>query len=516
MSASNDIPPYVFSVLGQFDPTQYHIPPKHPLLDFLKDPYRTVNLTEGKAISALTQEISGGPTTLQVLADFLRSASTESPDLAKAVEDETTRMDKERLMIGREVEKTKKASESANRRRAMVTVFEMEYCLLFPRTSDYLMKLPEMPNREEEERKWRHEILWMTAKGTEATLEFVSEFSDVYRSEPRLRFNQLLGLSIWFEMRPKHFLRHVHLFTGLLQSVRNDGNLLVKHVIAILRAADRNLKFVKLPLDAVRPDFFIQYDATMDFRARHVESDALLIENKFTGSVTDAWRPVEYSVEYAACLLIAFSFAWSSHSLEVFAVNDRPPPADGADLFDQIPLIAETARRDEVFASVLSRIRWLRDDGTSEFQKFEVFAEATRGIVDALLHPESARGPARKDDWVRITNSGSIQEALAKRTDTFFPKASKLQTKFDDLRSLMKNEGEVMSTPLREPAQVNIKDTEKAQLLLESVDQDYKEIGGIAAPWPFRDFREKIDPWLLRSCFWVIGKEMGDIRRGRI
>jgi hypothetical protein len=333
-------------------------------------------------------------------------------------------------------------------------------------------------------------------------------------------------------------LRHVHLFAALLRAVRNDGQLLAKHIITILRVANRNLKFLTLPLDAIGPDFFIQYDATMDHRARHLESDPARIESKFKNNTSKIGVFQDTNLprgQIAACLLITFSLIYRTFSLELFAMNDdlTQGPIDTTaayELFESHPLIAETARRDAAFAAALQGLHALSGHGRSEFKKFEDLAAAVGSLPARFAERPSASAPAPAPApaKARFTDHPSgpakgrgnpppidlhcseIRAALSKLTDRICE--NPLDTTRDPAAGPLFF---CESGPAREGARRlaetfdrlrSVPDTAGARDLLECADQTYAAVKAMPVRIPFRGFADPVDPWILRSCFWLIGE----------
>jgi hypothetical protein len=99
-------------------------------------------------------------------------------------------------LAGETCQKIVKRIQGLRTRRQMVPVFEMEHCLFFPRTKNYLLKIPEIEDKTEQMRFWRLEVLWMAARGLDETMKFIGDFSDCYIHRPRRRCVHLLGLCV--------------------------------------------------------------------------------------------------------------------------------------------------------------------------------------------------------------------------------------------------------------------------------------------------------------------------------
>lgn len=114
--------------------------------------------------------------------------------------------------------------------------------------------------------------------------KFLKQFKKNYIKKPEVRFSYLYFLSIWFEMRPRHFLTKFPIFVNFIEKI-NDGCLFSKHLCIILKQAKWNVNFMFLPLDAISPSFHLKYLQLSDKNKVIVGVDANSMQNSFKSSM---------------------------------------------------------------------------------------------------------------------------------------------------------------------------------------------------------------------------------------
>lgn len=113
---------------------------------------------------------------------------------------------------------------------------------------------------------------------------FLSEFKRDYKEKPKNRYSLLYFLSVWFEMRPKHFLKMLPYLIDIVEDC-NDGGLLVKHLRIIFDVSKRNMRFRFLPLDSVPPSFHLNYVQTSDYHKLISGNDVTTMQNSFKSNM---------------------------------------------------------------------------------------------------------------------------------------------------------------------------------------------------------------------------------------
>lgn len=109
---------------------------------------------------------------------------------------------------------------------------------------------------------------------------FLQKFKKNYIDKPEMRFSFLFFLSVWFQIRPKHFLTKFPIFVDFIEEF-NDGNLFVKHLCMILEQAKWNVKFMFLPLDGISHSFHLTYLQLSDRNKVIVGVNASSMQNSF-------------------------------------------------------------------------------------------------------------------------------------------------------------------------------------------------------------------------------------------
>ena len=175
----------------------------------------------------------------------------------------------------------------ARERKTLAKALEMELVVLNPRPRTFLNRIP-CQDSDEVQQIQRRRILQMTFSKNEkyAVDKLISDFKETYRSKRRNRFNDLMLLSVWFEIRPKHFLNYIHHFLKFAaEEIHDDGNLLAKHLITIVRASKWHLMLQGLPLDAVSKELHMQYASEDGYGVKIAGTSAPAISNKFFKTV---------------------------------------------------------------------------------------------------------------------------------------------------------------------------------------------------------------------------------------
>ena len=295
---------------------------------------------------------------------------------------------------------TKVAIDDAKFRKNMAKALEMEVVVLSPRSRTFLNKIP-CQDVEEIEQIQRRRILQMTfSKDPKHSVErLVSEFKESYKTKRRNRFNDLMLLSVWFEIRPKHFLYYVHHFIKFAaEEIEDDGNLLAKHLIAILRASQWHLMFQGLPLDGISKEFHMQYASKDGYGIRIAGTSAKAISNKFFKTIfnqSKEKKQMEFAEQNA--MRLALGIICHCVSIDLFLerddtyqrLGDTWEVMDGNDLMTEVKNHTQLADvygdYDDVFKKVRRSVYNLqRDPVKTERKKFEKLKRMLMRIPDQV------------------------------------------------------------------------------------------------------------------------------------
>lgn len=171
---------------------------------------------------------------------------------------------------------------------AMTCALEMEVCMRIPRPRNYLELIGSSYFKDVGAREATCARFYSTIAQTlfvkhNEIERLIEQFALHYFKDPRNRFQYLLFLSIWFEMRPKHFLKYIYYFLYIVVENQqlNDGGLLAKHLLAILSAAEWNLMFQYLPLDAVGSSLKLIYESLDGHDVFIAGSSSKAVSNRF-------------------------------------------------------------------------------------------------------------------------------------------------------------------------------------------------------------------------------------------
>ena len=134
-------------------------------------------------------------------------------------------------------------------------------------------------------------VFWLSLNDPDVWINFIECFKNTYIHNPESRFHLLFYLSIWFELRPKHFLKFFSWHVDFIESVNNDQGLLCKHFILIFEEAKRNVKFKFLQLDSIPSDLHLKYVQFSDYHKNIFGSDIISIQNTFTSNILKKNQP---------------------------------------------------------------------------------------------------------------------------------------------------------------------------------------------------------------------------------
>jgi hypothetical protein len=178
-----------------------------------------------------------------------------------------------------EDDKKTKLIEQARDRHETVPCLELEYALLFPRPANFLQKLPGISSTADHSCRLR--IFRTIVDPGEVDAALLQMILCEYRARPQSRFELLHLLSVWFDLRPRNFLAYIHVFFGLAHSIDNDGRLLIKHLLSILREATYIHRFLILPISHFDSRLCIRYSLNVDHFARYTGANANDVANRF-------------------------------------------------------------------------------------------------------------------------------------------------------------------------------------------------------------------------------------------
>ncbi|OHT08953.1 hypothetical protein TRFO_22280 [Tritrichomonas foetus] len=126
--------------------------------------------------------------------------------------------------------------------------------------------------------------------GVDSWIPFLEYFCEFYEKNPSERFSLLYFITVWFELRPKHFLRMVPCFIDFVDKV-NDQGYFAKHLCMILEYSKRIMKFKALQLDSIPAEARLRYVQFGDYHKQILGTTAENIQNSFGSNMIKKHDP---------------------------------------------------------------------------------------------------------------------------------------------------------------------------------------------------------------------------------
>ena len=245
------------------------------------------------------------------LADNYRKGNVEK--IRNIIDEENKAIKNDIERLGKELPKVKERKDTIYERKCYIPMLEFELCILTTSPLPNSLFLPEIFRESkiinpqildkftceiesffkipfnflvdaDGNIKHAHVTIAYLSYSPSHWNKFLKQFKKNYIKKPEVRFSYLYFLSIWFEMRPRHFLTKFPIFVNFIEKI-NDGCLFSKHLCIILKQAKWNVNFMFLPLDAISPSFHLKYLQLSDKNKVIVGVDANSMQNSFKSSM---------------------------------------------------------------------------------------------------------------------------------------------------------------------------------------------------------------------------------------